>query len=141
MGGWIKIYRELLQWEWFDNAEMLQLFMYLLLQASTENRQWQGIELKRSQLVTSYARINRDLHLSEQKIRTGLKRLISTGEITHHSTNKYSIITICNYDKYQDAASVNSNQNNTQPDIQATIEQQSNNNKITTKNKELCLQE
>ena len=100
MAGWVKIHRELLQWEWFGKPEMVQLFLYLLLKANCEEKQWQGITIMRGQLITTNSAIRKDLQLSEQQIRTIIKRLISTGEITYKSTNKYVIITICNYDSY-----------------------------------------
>lgn len=89
MASWIKIFRELLQWEWFQKPEMVQLFIYLILKASCTDKQWQGITVKRGQLITSNATMRQDLRLSEQQIRTCIKRLISTGEITYKSTNRY----------------------------------------------------
>ena len=132
MASWIKIHRELLQWEWFEKAEMVQIFMYLLLKAGGEDRQWQGIQIKRGQLVTSNGLMRRDLRLSEQQIRTCLKRLISTGEITYQSTNRYVIITICNYDRYQDVKQPSNEQINEQPNNQATSEQRAINEQSTT---------
>lgn len=132
MEGWIKIYRELLQWEWFGKAEMVQLFLYLLLKAGNKDKQWQGIQVKRGQLVTSNSLIRRDLGLSEQQIRTCLKRLISTGEITYQATNRYVIITICNYDRYQESKCVSNEQTNEQVNTQATSEQRAINEQSTT---------
>lgn len=132
MASWIKIFRELLQWEWFQKAEMVQLFIYLLLKASCADKQWQGITVKRGQLVTSNATIRQDLRLSEQQIRTCIKRLISTGEITYKSTNRYVIITICNYDKYQEFGSQANEQNNEQTNNQSTDEQRAINEQSTT---------
>lgn len=137
MASWIKIFRELLQWEWFQKPEMVQLFIYLLLKANCEDKQWQGITVKRGQLVTSNSSIRNDLRLSEQTIRTCIKRLISTGEITYKSTNRYVIITICNYDKYQECKSVDNKQNNEQTNIQSTDEQRATNEQSTSNQRQL----
>ena len=125
---WIKIYRGMLEWEWFDFSEMVHLFLYLLLKANIEDKNWRGVTIKRGQLATSNATLRKDLHLSEQQIRTCLKRLISTGEITYQSTNKYTLITICNYESYQEYK----NTNNEQDNGQTTNEQRTNNGQTTT---------
>lgn len=132
MASWIKIFRELLQWEWFQKAEMVQLFIYLLLKANCVDKQWQGITIKRGQLATSNATMRQDLRLSEQQIRTCIKRLISTGEITYKSTNRYVVITICNYDKYQEIGNSTNEQNNEQTNNQSTDEQRAINEQSTT---------
>ena len=132
MASWIKIFRELLQWEWFQKAEMVQLFIYLLLKANCVDKQWQGITIKRGQLATSNATMRQDLRLSEQQIRTCIKRLISTGEITYKSTNRYVVITIRNYDKYQEIGNSINEQNNEQTNNQSTDEQRAINEQSTT---------
>lgn len=136
MASWIKIFRELLQWEWFQKAEMVQLFIYLLLKANCVDKQWQGITIKRGQLATSNATMRQDLRLSEQQIRTCIKRLISTGEITYKSTNRYVVITICNYDKYQEIGNSINEQNNEQTNNQSTDEQRAINEQSTTTKEE-----
>ena len=128
MCGWIKMHRSLLQWEWFQKPEMVQLFVYLLLKASVEDRKWQGLDVKRGQVVTSVATICRDLSLSTQKVRTCLMRLCDSEVISVKSTNKYSIITICNYATYQSFELIDQQTNNKQ----ITNEQQTNNKQITT---------
>ena len=101
MCGWIKIHRSLLQWEWFQKPDMVQLFMYLLLKANVEDRKWQGIDVKRGQVVTSVATICRDLSLSTKKIRNCLEHLKNSQVVSIKTTNKFSVITICNYATYQ----------------------------------------
>ena len=132
MASWIKIFRELLHWEWLQKAEKVQLFIYLLLKANCVDKQWQGITIKRGQLATSNATMRQDLRLSEQQIRTCIKRLISTGEITYKSTNRYVVITICNYDKYQEIGNSINEQNNEQTNNQSTDEQRAINEQSTT---------
>nr|DAK61214.1 MAG TPA: replisome organizer [Caudoviricetes sp.] len=101
MEGWIKLHRKFLEWEWFSKPEMVQLFIYFLLKANYEPKQFQGISLGIGQLLTTNPQIQKDTGLTEQQVRTCVKRLISTDEITYKSTGKKVLITICKYDSYQ----------------------------------------
>jgi hypothetical protein len=125
---WIKIYRGMLDWEWFEFSEMVHLFLYLLLKANIEDKNWRGVLIKRGQLATSNATLRKDLHLTERQIRTCIKRLISTKEITYQATNKYVIITICNYERYQENKTISDEQN----DEQATIKGRASDEQATT---------
>ena len=58
--------------------------------------------------------------------------MISTNTITIKTTNKYSVITVCNFDNYQEANSSFDKQNDNQNDNQTTNEQQTNDNQTTT---------
>lgn len=98
---WIKLHRSLTEWEWFSNSEMVQIFIYLLLKASYEEKKWQGSIIQRGQIITNYSVIQLDLGISLQKIRTCFDRLKSTGEINVETTRKHLLITICNFEKYQ----------------------------------------
>lgn len=132
MESWIKIFRSFLQWQWFGKPEMVQLFVYLLLKASSEDRKWQGISIKRGQVVTSNGSIRRETNLSEQQIRTCIKRLISTGEITYQATNRYVIVTICNYDRYQECKLAINEPGNVLANEQSTSNQRASNEQATT---------
>lgn len=128
MCGWIKIDRSLLDWEWFGKAEMIQLLVYLIFKANIEDKKWQGIIVKRGQLVTSVATISADLGLTSQKVRTCLDRLRQSETISIKTTNRFSLITICNYVRYQDFSDLAQQTNNKQ----ITNKQQTNNKQITT---------
>jgi len=132
MNGWIKISYKLLEWEWFQSPDMVQIFLYFLLKANYEKKRWLGIVIERGQFVTSLSAISKETHLSTQVVRTCINRLISTSEITCKSTNKYRIITICKYDDYQQNENSTNNQNNMQFNNQLTSKQQTNNNQLTT---------
>lgn len=80
---------------------MVHLFLHLLLKANSEDKRWQGMVIKRGQLVTSYDSLHTQTGLSVRTLRTCISRLIETGEVERESTNKFSIITICNYESYQ----------------------------------------
>lgn len=118
--GWIKIHRKLLDWEWYTYSEMVHLFIHLIVSASHRNKRWQGVDVKRGQLITGRKKLSVETGISEQTIRTCLERLQNSNEIIIQPTNKYSIITICNYECYQE---------------QTTESNQPTNQQLTSKNK------
>ena len=101
--GWIKIYRTLLDWEWFDDAETVQLFIYLLVTANYEDKKWRGMVVGRGQTIIGIEALAKRLSSTERKIRTRLEYLTNSGAISRQTTNRFTIVTICNYDSYQDA--------------------------------------
>lgn len=129
--GWIKVFREFSQWEWFHKPEMVQIFIYLLLKANSEDAVFEGEIIPRGSLVTSVKNLSWGTHLTPQVVRTCLERLKLTNEITSKSTNKYTIITLCSYDKYQCSQNEVNKQNNEQTSNQITNNQQTNNKQIT----------
>lgn len=100
--GWIKIYRSLLDWEWFDDAETVQLFIYLLVTANYEDKKWRGMVVERGQTIIGVAALAKRLGSTERRIRTRLEYLTNSGTISRKTTNRFTIVTICNYDSYQD---------------------------------------
>lgn len=101
MEGYVKIYRSIMKWEWHDSPNTGWLFVMLLLMASHEDTRYRGQAIRRGQLVTSLQKLSKATGISVRSIRTGLERLKESHEIDTKPTQRYSIITICNYDKYQ----------------------------------------
>lgn len=99
--GWIKIHRKLADWGWYKAPNMVHLFVHLLLHANYRESEYFGHKIQRGQVVIGIHSIAEKTGISVQSIRTCLTRLKSTNEITIKTTNKFSIITICNYDEYQ----------------------------------------
>lgn len=134
MQGYIKIHRKFMCWGWYQNSQAVHLFMHLLLEANHADAQWQGHEVKRGQLITSIAHISIGTGISQQSVRTLLKKFENTGEILAKSTNKFTLVTICKYDDYQSNETPHQQTTNKQ----LTNEQQTANKQLTTnkKNKE-----
>jgi hypothetical protein len=128
MEGWIKIHRKFLDWQWFKKPEAVQLFIYMLLKANHKDGNWQGHEIKKGQFITSAQTISNDTKLSLQVVRTLLKKFELTNEIIVKSTNKFTMLTICKYECYQD-------ENNT-TNKQLTNHQQTTNKQSTTNKNE-----
>lgn len=126
-GSYIKLYRSMLDWEWYSDINTKVLFLHMLLKANWRDKEWQGIVVERGQFVSSYSKLSEETGLTIAQVRTALKRLISTGEITHKAQSKYGLFTVINYDRYQAYDS--------QDNSQTTLTQQSDNSQVaTTKN-------
>jgi len=130
MEGWISLHRKFLDWEWFDDPNMVKLFLYLLLKARHSDGNWKGVELKRGEILTGLDSLSLNLKISKQSLRTCLKRLEKTQEINTQVTNKYRVITICKYDSYQDNQQATNKPSNTQ----LTSNQQATNKQPTANN-------
>lgn len=123
-GTWIKLYRKMKHWEWYDDIPTKVLFIELLLTVNNEDKQWHGMTIHRGEIVTSTAKLAAETGLSEMQIRRALRNLENTNEITKRTTNKYTLISVENYSIYQDKPS--------EDNKQITNKQQSNNNQTTT---------
>lgn len=135
-GGWIKLYRELLDKPiWFESTpEQKVILVTLLLMANHDGRQWewQGQQYYAGpgQFVTSLPKIAEACGpgISIQNVRTALKRFEKYEFLTDQSTKKNRLITINNWAFYQD----NPNNPNRQANSQLTVNQQSANSQLTS---------
>lgn len=130
--GFIKIHRKILDWEWYSDVNAFRLFMHLLLSANYEDKKFQGLDIKRGQLVVGRIELAKSTNLSEQQIRTALTKLKSTNEITIKSTNRFSIIELVNYNLYQDNKKEINQPDNKQINNPITNNQPTDNQQITT---------
>ena len=127
LNGYIKLYRKLIQWGWYQDNVVKSLFLHCLLMASFRDFTWMGNCLKAGQFITSYKSLSEELGFSVQQVRTAIKKLESTEEITSKSTNKYTLITVLNWENYQvEDETINTVSNNP-----ITNEQQTNNKQTT----------
>ena len=118
--SFIVLNRKILKWEWYQDSNTKDLFIHLLLMANWEDKKWQGMDIKRGSLITSIKHLSEQTGLTSQNIRTALKKLQKSKNLTIKTTNKYSVITINNYDKYQEY------------NKQLTNNQQTTNKQLTT---------
>lgn len=101
MEGWIKIHRGLLDWEWYSDTNCVRMALHLLLKANFQTRRWRGITVERGQLVTSRAALARETGLSEREVRMAVSKLERSDFLTCRATSSYTVVTICNYERYQ----------------------------------------
>ena len=121
--GFIKLHRKMLQWEWFDNSNIVSVFLFCLLKANHRSEKWHGVEIEKGQFITSYEKVAHSTGLTIQNVRTALNKLKSTHELTYQTTRQYTIITIKNWNSYQAI--------NTRTNKQLTNNQQTTNKQLT----------
>lgn len=127
-GNFIKLDRKILDWGWYKDANTMKVFIHCLLKANWKDGDFQGITIRRGQFATSISELSQQTGLTPQNVRTAINHLISTNEITNQSTKKYRIITVNNYDLYQD--------DNKQTNRQLTNSQQTA-NKVANNNRRI----
>ena len=101
-GGWVKLHRKLLEWEWYGDAHMVHLLVHLLLTASHERKEYKGLTIKRGQLATTTKELSEALGTSRTSIWRRLKRLEMERFEELEVKQKETVITICKYDSYQE---------------------------------------
>lgn len=99
--GYIKLHRQILEWEWYSNLPARVLFIHCLLKANWQDGEWQGVPYKRGEFITSMRKLAAETGLSVQQVRNTLTNLQKTHEITQRSTPNYTVISIVRYDDYQ----------------------------------------
>lgn len=100
--GYIKLYRRLTAWEWYKESPMVHLLVHLIMMANRQPGRWKGVDLQRGQLITGRHALSLQTGITERTCRTCLERLKTTKEIAIRTTNRYTLITVLNYDTYQD---------------------------------------
>ena len=121
--GFILLYRQITEWEWYRNPNTFRVFLHCLLMANFTEGKFEGITVERGQFVTSLPTLSKQTRLTIQQVRTALDHLKSTGEITDRAYSKFRVITVCKYNEYQ--------QDSRQDNSQSTGNQQASNRQST----------
>jgi hypothetical protein len=115
--GYVKLWRKIVDWSWYKDANTLALFIHLLIKSNHKDTTYMGQPVPRGSCVCGRFALAEDLGISEMSIRTALTHLKSTNDITIKTTNRFSIICIANYSEYQDESTsrTTSKLSNSQP--------------------------
>ena len=124
----LKLHRSILESAVFSDADALRLWIYLLCKASTQDRQsvveGKVVKIKKGQIITGRKKLAEQLNMAESKVYRTLKLLEDLGNVNIKSNNRFSLVTIANWAKFQEG---NSKVNNTR----TTGEQLVNNRRTT----------
>lgn len=124
---YIKLSRKLLDWEWYGNINTCRLFVHMLLKANWKDGKFEGKVIPRGSFVSSIGNLAKETSMTNDEVRTALKHLISTKEVTKQSYSKYTVFSVNNYAEYQDVPKQNPSQipssSHSIPNLFPTIEE------------------
>ena len=124
--SWIKLYRKLLQSPIFENEKALKIWIWCLCKAThkgiTQLVGQQIIELNTGQFIFGREKASEELKMTESTVYKYIKLLEKLQMISIKSNNKFSIVSIDNWEEYQGEEQQKNNK-------RTTKEQQSNTNK------------
>ena len=130
MDGWIKLHRQSLKSSVWENPNIWMVWCWCLMKANHEPHKFpfngDDIEIESGQFITGIFQAVSEINpkrkktgITNQKYRSAINYLEKTQRLTIKTTNKFSLITVLNWSKYQDT--------NKQINKQITNQQQTNN--------------
>jgi len=104
--GFFAVWRRIKDWRyWPANLNRpfteFEAWMDILADANYKNKYAGDVLIQRGQLLTSMRKLAMKWRWSEGKVRRWINSLIKGGEIDVQTTNKWTMITICNYNNWQ----------------------------------------
>jgi hypothetical protein len=141
--GFVKLFRSLVDWEWYDDVNTCKLFLHCLIKANYSTKKWQGHVIRPGEFITSLGRLAIETGLTVSKVRTAIDKLVSSEDLEVESTTQYTKVII--HSEYFDFNTnkgtsnhqdnkPNSTQDSKPNSNQVTNEQQTNNNQLATTN-------
>lgn len=99
--SYIMLPRDIRKWRWYHDRNTFKVFLHLVLSANYTDCDFENTTIHWGQIATSYESLSRDTGMSVQNVRTAIKHLKSTGDITVNKNPKFSIITINSFESFQ----------------------------------------
>lgn len=128
--GFVKLKREFLNWEWYQNSNMTRIMLHIYLNANYTLKKWEGNTIKPGEFLTSMKSISTALKINESTVTKNVNKLIETGYITKRSTNHYTIIKLCDSDIYEPIGKQHINDVQTKEDRSTTTKKVNKENNI-----------
>jgi len=103
--NWIKLNRKLLDSDVFKNEKLLKIWIWILLKANHKENTFllgrQKLTINKGQFAMGLNKSSENLDLAKSTIHYWINYLEKIGKVKLKKTNKYTIITILNWDLYQ----------------------------------------
>lgn len=103
-GTYIRLYRKLLDWEWYHDINTKVLFLHLLITVNWNEGQVKGIKIRRGETIKTNPNLSSETGLTISQVKTALSHLLSSNDITIKRYGKLRVIRVSNFLKYQDCA-------------------------------------
>lgn len=136
--GFVKLYRDYDSHKWNTDPNTMAVLIRCLLNANINDSYFEGHLVPKGSFATSVSILSKQTGVKQNAIRTALNRLTTDKVLNIQPTNRFTIITVCNYEYYKDSPQTkiettdkqltnntlfNQQTTNEQPTIQLTTEE------------------
>ena len=132
--GWIKLYRKMLKWRWYDDAVVKSAFIHCILMANITDTEWHQYDIPKGGFITSLPHFSEQCGITVNQTRRALKCLEETGEITKKPQGRNTLIIVNNLDKFQSKENLTTGK--PQDDHRITTGSAQDDHRMTTTDKE-----
>ena len=105
MSGWIKLHRNLKDWEYYDDHNATRLLIHLLVSVNYEDKKWKETTVKAGTMISSWQHLAHETGLSLKQIRLAMSKLERAGEtvrqVAGKGAGKWQVISLVKWDKLQ----------------------------------------
>jgi len=112
--SWIKLYRKIKEKGWYQNSKYVHLWVHILFRANHEEKEFMFNgsihKTKRGEFITGRKALSSETGIAESTIEDILKLFENEGQIQQQKNNKFRLITVLNYEKFQDKQQPANNQ-------------------------------
>lgn len=98
---WLKLYRSMLDWEWYQDINTKVLFLHLLLIVNIRPQRKLGMSIPAGSIDRTQEQLATETGLTLRQLRTAISKLKLTGELTVVRGPKFSVYTLKNWGRYQ----------------------------------------
>ena len=113
--GWIKLSRSIADhWLWRDPVKLKWWLDLLIMAKWKDSKEIVGqtvVDVKRGQAMASNGFLSKRWQVHPDTVRSFLRTLIADGMLVQTTYPKYNLLTICNFDKYQETTDPNTDPN------------------------------
>lgn len=99
--GWIKLWRKLADWEWYDDIPATRLLVHLLVHVNYEDKNWKGHLIRAGSMAFSWETLSDKSGLSVRQCRTAMKKLEDSGEATRYVAGKFQVVSLVKWEELQ----------------------------------------
>ena len=118
--SWYKQDRNVFERVWAKDAKMVSVYLYLHCCAYVQDGRLYGQIVRRGSCLTTRTAVMEATGLTESEVKLRLRRLADYGEIIVRTSNKGMVITVCDYDGYNEPEDIFSLNQSTETTPQTT---------------------
>ena len=99
--GYVKLHRKMLAWEWIGDANVVAVFVNILLRVNREPKRWKGIDIPSGSYFTSRHNLALACGITDKQVRRALDSLEKGRTIERVRAGSGLLITLVKWEEYQ----------------------------------------